>query len=229
MLAFRDQIVSALGGEAQLSPPRRELVDLAARASLYLDHLDAWLRGRRRLIRQRAVLPTLVPRQGVAGRVHGLHNEHVGQDAVPGAAAPDTGKARDARRCVGAGWLDIQIGRQRTVVVASARVAVAARTRTPTTIARERIATLPNNGSESGVKQESAKCATVGVTMAARERDGAGASVHGHCERGVERVREAFGAILASGAALTVCVDTHPIVDVSGGHARADSSDRRSD
>jgi len=65
--------------------------------------------------------------------------------------------------------------------------------------------------------------------MAARERDGAGASVHGHCERGFERVREAFGAILASGAALTVSVDTHPIVDAWGGHPVRILPDRRSD
>jgi hypothetical protein len=54
MLAFRDEIVSALGGEAELSPQRRRLVDLAARALLYLDHLDAWLGQQRSLIRQRA-------------------------------------------------------------------------------------------------------------------------------------------------------------------------------
>jgi hypothetical protein len=57
MLAFRDELVSALGGEGALSPQRRKLVDLAARASLYLDHLDAWLGGQRSLIRQRAVAP----------------------------------------------------------------------------------------------------------------------------------------------------------------------------
>jgi hypothetical protein len=66
MLAFRDDLVSALGGDAALSPQRRKLVDLAARASLYLDHLDAWLGGQRSLIRQRSVLPALVQRQALA-------------------------------------------------------------------------------------------------------------------------------------------------------------------
>ena len=43
MIAFRDDLVSALGGESELSPQRRKLVDLAARATLYLDHIDGWL------------------------------------------------------------------------------------------------------------------------------------------------------------------------------------------
>jgi hypothetical protein len=45
MLSFRDELVAALGGDIELSPQRRKLIDLAARASLYLDHIDAWLVG----------------------------------------------------------------------------------------------------------------------------------------------------------------------------------------
>jgi hypothetical protein len=37
VLVFRDELFSALGSEAELSPRRRKLVNLAARASLYLD------------------------------------------------------------------------------------------------------------------------------------------------------------------------------------------------
>jgi hypothetical protein len=82
MLAFRDELVSALGGEAELSPQRRKLVDLAARASLYLDHLDAWLGGQRSLIRQRAVLPALVQRRGLADHLARLLDK-LGLDRAP--------------------------------------------------------------------------------------------------------------------------------------------------
>src|SRR5215510_1838284 len=68
MLAFRDELVAALGGDTGLSPQRRKLVDLAARASLYLDHLDAWLAGQQTLVsrRSRSVLPVLLQRQSIA-------------------------------------------------------------------------------------------------------------------------------------------------------------------
>jgi CubicO group peptidase (beta-lactamase class C family) len=49
-----------------------------------------------------------------------------------------------------------------------------------------------------------------------------GAVVHGLCERGFERVREALAAILVSGsevgAALAVYVDARAVVDLWGGH-----------
>ncbi len=68
MLAFRDELVAALGGDTELSPQRRKLVDLATRASLYLDHLDAWLAGQQTLVnrRSRSVLPVLLQRQSIA-------------------------------------------------------------------------------------------------------------------------------------------------------------------
>ncbi len=68
MLAFRDELVAAVGGDTELSPQRRKLVDLAARASLYLDHLDAWLAGQQTLVnrRSRSVLPVLLQRQSIA-------------------------------------------------------------------------------------------------------------------------------------------------------------------
>jgi len=42
-LAFKHELIAALGGEADLSPQRRKLIDMAARAALLLDHVDAWL------------------------------------------------------------------------------------------------------------------------------------------------------------------------------------------
>jgi CubicO group peptidase (beta-lactamase class C family) len=55
------------------------------------------------------------------------------------------------------------------------------------------------------------------------EGQGTALTVHGHCERGFEPVRDALGEILVSGsevgAALAVYVDRHGVVDLWGGHA----------
>ncbi len=83
-LAFKSDLVAALGGEADLSPQRRKLVDLAARATLLLDHIDAWLVGQRSLInaRTRTVLPVVVQRQALADHLVRLLDK-LGLDRVP--------------------------------------------------------------------------------------------------------------------------------------------------
>src|SRR5262245_15157583 len=101
MLAFRDELVAALGGDAKLSPQQRKLIDLAARASLYLDHLDAWLTEQKTLInrRSRSVLPVLLQRQTIAEHLARLLDK-LGLDSVspkvgpPSAVAliPDNGR-----------------------------------------------------------------------------------------------------------------------------------------
>jgi hypothetical protein len=67
-LAFRRELANALGGEADLTPQQRKLIDLAARASALLDHVDAWLFQQPRLVNARAktLLPILVQRQALA-------------------------------------------------------------------------------------------------------------------------------------------------------------------
>ena len=67
-LALRRELANALGGEADLTPQRRKLIDMAARASLLLDHVDAWLFQQRSLVNARAktLLPILVQRQALA-------------------------------------------------------------------------------------------------------------------------------------------------------------------
>jgi hypothetical protein len=67
-LAFRSELVAALGGEADLSPQKRRLTDMTARAALLLDHVDAWLFQQRSLVNARAktLLPVLVQRQALA-------------------------------------------------------------------------------------------------------------------------------------------------------------------
>ena len=84
MLAFRDELVAALGGDAELSPQQRKLIDLAARTSLYLDHLDAWLTEQKTLInhRSRSVLPVLLQRQTLAEHLARLLDK-LGLDRVP--------------------------------------------------------------------------------------------------------------------------------------------------
>jgi hypothetical protein len=48
-IAFKRELISALGGEADLSPQRRQLVDLAVRTKLPLDAVDAWVLEQRTL------------------------------------------------------------------------------------------------------------------------------------------------------------------------------------
>lgn len=84
MLAFRDELVAALGGDSELSPQRQKLIDLAARASLYLDHLDAWLTEQKTLInrRSRSVLSVLLQRQTLADHLARLLDK-LGLDRAP--------------------------------------------------------------------------------------------------------------------------------------------------
>jgi len=83
-LAFKHELIAALGGEAQLSPQRRKLIDLASRASLLLDHIDAWLFQQRSLVNARAktLLPVLGQRQALADHLTRLLDK-LGIDHVP--------------------------------------------------------------------------------------------------------------------------------------------------
>ncbi len=65
LLEWRRDLIADLGGEAHLTAARRRLVDLAARTSLYIDVLDAWLLERPSLViaRRRTVYPVLLQRQ----------------------------------------------------------------------------------------------------------------------------------------------------------------------
>jgi len=67
-LALRRELANSLGGEADLTPQRRKLIDLAARASALLDHVDAWLFRQRSLVnaRGKTPLPILAQRQALA-------------------------------------------------------------------------------------------------------------------------------------------------------------------
>ena len=106
-LAFKHELIAALGGEAGLSPQRRKLIDLAARASLLLDHVDAWLCQQRSLVNARAktLLPVLVQRQAIADHLTRLLDklglDRVSQKAGPTSAVvilPDNGRDPLLRR-----------------------------------------------------------------------------------------------------------------------------------
>jgi len=88
-LAFKHELIAALGGEAGLSPQRRKLIDLAARASLLLDHIDAWLFQQRSLVNARAktLLPVLVQRQAIADHLTRLLDK-LGLDRMPQKVRP---------------------------------------------------------------------------------------------------------------------------------------------
>src|SRR5215510_6803959 len=83
-MAFRSELIAALGGEPALSPQRRRLVDMAARAALLLDHVDGWLVGQRSLVnsRTRSLLPVLTQRQALADHLMRLL-EKLGLDRIP--------------------------------------------------------------------------------------------------------------------------------------------------
>lgn len=82
LVAWRAELVAALGGEAQISPQRRKLVEMTTRAALLLDHIDAWLFEQRTLVVRRALVPALVQRQALADHLARLLDK-LGLDRVP--------------------------------------------------------------------------------------------------------------------------------------------------
>ena len=82
--ALRRELALALGGEEQLSPQRRRLVELAARASLIIDVIDGWVLQQPTLVnaRNRSLLPVVVQRQAVAEHLAKLL-DRLGLERVP--------------------------------------------------------------------------------------------------------------------------------------------------
>ena len=99
-LALRRELANSLGGEAHLPPQQRKRIDLAARASLLLDHVDAWLFQQPRLVNARAktLLPALAQRQAIADHLVRLLDKLpvMAEDAPSAAQAviyiPDNGR-----------------------------------------------------------------------------------------------------------------------------------------
>ncbi len=84
VLAFKRELVAALGGEADLSPQRRRLIDMTARAAYLVDHIDASLFEQPSLIngRTRSLLPVVIQRQTIAEHLARLL-ERLGLDRIP--------------------------------------------------------------------------------------------------------------------------------------------------
>lgn len=77
LLAWREDLLEALGGEATVSPQQRALVEAVTRTQLYIGHLDAWLMEQRSLVnaKRRSVLPAVEERQALVdslGQLLGL-------------------------------------------------------------------------------------------------------------------------------------------------------------
>jgi hypothetical protein len=81
---WKRQLVLALGGEAEISPQRMCLVDLAVRTRLFVEALDAFLLGEQSLLNAKAksVIPVLMQRQTLADsltkilKTLGLNRQH---------------------------------------------------------------------------------------------------------------------------------------------------------
>jgi hypothetical protein len=65
LMQWKAELISDLGGEANLSSQKRVLVDAAVRSKLFLDSLDGWLLQQRSLVnaRKKSILPALGQRQ----------------------------------------------------------------------------------------------------------------------------------------------------------------------
>jgi hypothetical protein len=62
---WKSEMIEALGGEANLTPQKKVIVDAIVRSKLFLDSLDAFLLSQKSVVnaRRRAVLPALMQRQ----------------------------------------------------------------------------------------------------------------------------------------------------------------------
>jgi hypothetical protein len=64
LMAWRTELINALGGEALITPQQTALVDIAVRSKLYCDHVDAFLLEQPSLInrKKKVALPILLQR-----------------------------------------------------------------------------------------------------------------------------------------------------------------------
>ncbi len=66
--AWREALITALGGELEVSPQRMTLIELAARTRLFLDHCDGFILEQKTLVnrRKKSILPIVLQRQQLA-------------------------------------------------------------------------------------------------------------------------------------------------------------------
>src|SRR6266852_4628530 len=65
LVAWRNELLAALGGSENVSPQKMALVEMAVRTRLYVDHVDSWLLSQDSLVnkRRKSLLPVLRERQ----------------------------------------------------------------------------------------------------------------------------------------------------------------------
>ena len=65
LLAWRNELLTDMGGEESVSAQQMALVDMVVRTRLYVDSLDAWLMEQESLVnwKRKSVLPVLRERQ----------------------------------------------------------------------------------------------------------------------------------------------------------------------
>jgi len=65
LIAWRNELLAALGGPENVSPQKMAVVDAVTRTRLYIDHADAWLMSQESLVnrRKKSLVPVLKERQ----------------------------------------------------------------------------------------------------------------------------------------------------------------------
>jgi hypothetical protein len=65
LIAWRNELLTALGGPENVSPQKMAVVDAVTRTRLYIDHADAWLMSQTSLVngRKKSLVPVLKERQ----------------------------------------------------------------------------------------------------------------------------------------------------------------------
>ena len=65
---WREELLTAFGGEAEISPQRLTLIDLLVRTRLYLDHCDGFILSQKTLVKKRSktLIPIVLQRQQLA-------------------------------------------------------------------------------------------------------------------------------------------------------------------
>ncbi len=74
LIAFRSELLNALGGKDNVSPQKAVLVEMITRTRLYIDHIDAFIMSQPSLInkRRRGVLPIVRERQSLVDSLERL-------------------------------------------------------------------------------------------------------------------------------------------------------------
>ncbi len=84
LVAWRNELLAALGGVENVSPQKMVLVDAVTRTRLYIDHVDGFLMSQPSLLnkRKKALLPVLRERQQLVDSLSRLLAQ-IGLERIP--------------------------------------------------------------------------------------------------------------------------------------------------